>query len=114
MQFLSMPRYASLTSRVDVNPRTDQKQGDWKISGLSFCSPPENSSKPTSFQPIALSEVLHPDTRLPRAVQMNLDYTSPDFVLDNNLTSAADMFSLGLLCIALYNSPHRSPLECNS
>ena len=45
---------------------------------------------------------------------MNLDYTSPDFVLDNNLTTSADMFSLGLLCVALYNSPHRSPLECNS
>lgn len=45
---------------------------------------------------------------------MNLDYTSPDFVLDNNLTSSADMFSLGLLCISLYNSPHRSPFECNS
>lgn len=24
------------------------------------------------------------------------------------------MFSLGLLCVALYNSPHKSPLECNS
>lgn len=89
-------------------------KGDWKISGLSFCSPPENSTKPTSFQPISLSEVLHMDSRLPRAVQMNLDYTSPDFVLDNNLTTSADMFSLGLLCIALYNSPHRSPLECNT
>lgn len=58
--------------------------------------------------------MLHLDSRLPRVVQLNLDYTSPDFVLDNNLTSAADMFSLGLLCVALYNSPHRSPLECNS
>lgn len=54
------------------------------------------------------------DPRLPRSVQLNLDYTSPDFVLDNNLNTFADMFSLGLLCIALYNSPHRSPLECNS
>lgn len=27
------------------------------------------------------------------------------------MTAAADMFSLGLLCVALYNSPHRSPLE---
>ncbi|KAK3945572.1 kinase-like domain-containing protein [Diplogelasinospora grovesii] len=89
-------------------------KGDWKISGLSFCSPPEGSTKPTSFQPISLSEVLHPDSRLPRTVQLNLDYTSPDFVLDNNLTTSADMFSLGLLCIALYNSPHRSPIECNS
>ncbi|EON61195.1 SCY1 protein kinase [Coniosporium apollinis CBS 100218] len=88
-------------------------KSDWKISGLGFCSPPENSSKPTSVSPIALSEVLNYDPRLPRTVQLNLDYTSPDFVLDNNVTSAADMFSLGLLIIALYNSPHRSPLETN-
>jgi SCY1-like protein 2 len=51
------------------------------------------------------------DPRLPKFVQLNLDYTSPDFVMDNNLTPAADMFSLGLLSIALYNSPHKSPLE---
>ncbi|KAJ9648050.1 Protein kinase domain-containing protein ppk32 [Coniosporium tulheliwenetii] len=88
-------------------------KSDWKISGLGFCSPPENSSKPTSVSPIALSEVLNYDPRLPRTVQLNLDYTSPDFVLDNNVTSAADIFSLGLLIIALYNSPHRSPLETN-
>jgi SCY1-like protein 2 len=44
---------------------------------------------------------------------MNLDYCSPDFVLDSNLNIAADMFSLGLLIIALYNSPHTSPLETN-
>ncbi len=31
--------------------------------------------------------------------------------MDNNLTSSADMFSLGLLAVALYNSPHQSPLE---
>ncbi|RYP75860.1 hypothetical protein DL771_002124 [Monosporascus sp. 5C6A] len=83
------------------------------ITGLAFCTPPENSTKPTSVQPISLSEVLNLDPRLPRYVQINLDYTSPDFVLDNNLTTSADMFSLGLLCIALYNSPHRSPIESN-
>ena len=27
------------------------------------------------------------------------------------MTASADMFSLGLLCVALYNSPHRSPLD---
>ncbi|KAI1141813.1 ARM repeat-containing protein [Hypoxylon sp. FL0543] len=86
-------------------------KSDWKVSGLAFCSPPENSTKPTSVQPISLSEILNLDPRLPRYVQINLDYTSPDFVLDNNLTCSADMFSLGLLCVALYNSPHRSPIE---
>lgn len=33
--------------------------------------------------------------------------------MDNNITPAADMFSLGMLIIALYNSPHKSPLEFN-
>ncbi|KAK0673020.1 kinase-like domain-containing protein [Cercophora samala] len=89
-------------------------KSDWKLSGLSFCSPPEPSTIPTTIQPIILGEVLNPDPRLPKTVQLNLDYTSPDFVLDNNLTTFADMFSLGLLCIALYNSPHRSPIECNA
>lgn len=86
-------------------------KGDWKLSGLSFCGPHESSTAATSLSPIQLSEVLNPDPRLPRAVQMNLDYTSPDFVLDNHLTSSADIFSLGLLIVALYNSPHTSPLS---
>lgn len=86
-------------------------KSDWKISGLAYCSPPDNSTKPTSVQPVSLSEMLNIDPRLPRQAQINLDYTSPDFVLDNNLTPSADMFSLGLLCVALYNSPHKSPIE---
>lgn len=89
-------------------------KSDWKVSGLAFCSPPEGSTKPTSVQPISLSETLNLDPRLPKHVQLNLDYTSPDFILDNNLNTSADMFSLGLLCVALYNSPHQSPIECHS
>ncbi|KAH7261296.1 kinase-like domain-containing protein [Fusarium redolens] len=88
-------------------------KSDWKISGLAFASPPEGSDKPTSIQGINLYEVLNMDPRLPKTVQLNLDYSSPDFVVDNNLNSSADMFSLGLMSVALYNSPHRSPLECH-
>ncbi|RKF80205.1 Protein kinase domain-containing protein ppk32 [Golovinomyces cichoracearum] len=87
---------------------------DWKISGLSFLSPPDGSNKTSSIIPINLSETLNINPRLPQSVQINLDYCSPDFVLDNNLNVAADMFSLGLLIIALYNSPHTSPLRTNS
>ncbi|KAK5741311.1 Protein kinase domain-containing protein ppk32 [Elasticomyces elasticus] len=86
-------------------------KGDWKISGLAFCGPYEGSTTATSMAAISLAEVLNHDPRLPRTVQLDLDYTSPDFVLDNSLTSAADMFSLGLLIVALYNSPHTSPLS---
>ncbi|OBT53633.1 hypothetical protein VE04_06650 [Pseudogymnoascus sp. 24MN13] len=89
-------------------------KSDWKISGLSFLSPADNSDKPSSVTPISLSEVLNLDPRLPRSVQLNLDYASPDFVLDTNLNVSADMFSLGLLIVALYNSPHESPLHANS
>ncbi|KAL2021251.1 hypothetical protein VTK56DRAFT_7330 [Thermocarpiscus australiensis] len=87
-------------------------KSDWKLSGLSFCSPPESSTAQTAIQPINLREVLRHNPNLPRTVQLNLDYTSPDFVLDNNLTTSADMFSFGLLIISLYSSPHKSPLEC--
>ncbi|SMQ46445.1 unnamed protein product [Zymoseptoria tritici ST99CH_3D7] len=89
-------------------------KGDWKISGLSFTGPHESSTAATSLPPISLYEVLNHDPRLPRSVQMNIDYTSPDFVLDNTLTASADMFSLGLLILALYNSPHSSPLSTGS
>ena len=34
--------------------------------------------------------------------------------MDSNISSAADMFSLGLLMLALYNSPHTSPIKTNS
>lgn len=87
-------------------------KSDWKISGLGFSSPPANASNP-SVAPMALSEVLNHDPRLPRHVQLNLDYTSPDLVMDNNITTSTDMFSLGLVIISMYNKPHRSPIDTN-
>jgi len=33
--------------------------------------------------------------------------------MDGNVTPASDMFSLGMLIIALYNSPHKSPMDFN-
>ncbi|KAL6718117.1 Protein kinase domain-containing protein ppk32 [Lecanora helva] len=90
-------------------------KSDWKIAGLGFAGPPDDSSATQStLAPISLSEVLYHDPRLPRSVQLDLDYTSPDFVLDSNISSSADMFSLGLLLVALYNSPHTSPLKTSS
>ncbi|KAL8663292.1 MAG: hypothetical protein Q9168_008123 [Polycauliona sp. 1 TL-2023] len=89
-------------------------KSDWKIAGLAFAGPPDTSDTTSSTPSISLSEVLHHDPRLPRSLQLNMDYTSPDFVIDSNVTSAADMFSLGLVILALYNSPHVSPLKTNS
>ncbi|AEO64249.1 uncharacterized protein THITE_2060904, partial [Thermothielavioides terrestris NRRL 8126] len=96
-----------------INAKAGPSRSDWKLSGLAFCSPLESSTAQSSIQPINLREVLRHNPNLPRTVQLNIDYTSPDFVLDNNLTASADMFSLGLLIISLYNSPHKSPLSCS-
>ena len=89
-------------------------KSDWKIAGLGFAGPPDISSSQSTMPPISLSEVLYHDPRLPRSIQLDLDCTSPDFAMDSNISSSADMFSLGLLLIALYNSPHTSPLKTNS
>ncbi|MCJ1430502.1 hypothetical protein MMC29_008420 [Sticta canariensis] len=89
-------------------------KSDWKIAGLLFAGPSDTSNAQNSIPPISLSEALYHDPRLPRSLQLNLDYTSPDFTLDSNISPSADMFSLGLLILALYNSPHTSPLKTNS
>ncbi|OGE50246.1 hypothetical protein PENARI_c017G08500 [Penicillium arizonense] len=89
-------------------------KSDWKISGLGFAGPPDSSETKSPLPPLAVSEVLYQDPRLPASVQLNIDYTSPDFALDSNVSSAADLFSLGLIIIALYNSPHVSPLQTNA
>ncbi|KAK5108384.1 hypothetical protein LTR62_008340 [Meristemomyces frigidus] len=91
-------------------------KGDWKISGLSFCGSHESTTSATAntMPPINLHEVLIHDPRLPKSVQLNLDFTSPDFVLDNHLTASADIFSLGLIILALYNTPHTSPLSTSN
>ena len=88
-------------------------KSDWKISGLSFAGPADSGSQ-SPLPPIALSEALYHDPRLPPSVQLNLDYTSPDFVMDSNISTSADLFSLGLIIVALYNSPHSSPLHTNN
>jgi len=87
-------------------------KSDWKISGLGFSTPTDQSSNGAT-PTLLLSEALNYDARLPRSVQLDIDYASPDFVMDNNINTSADIFSLGLIIIALYNSPHRTPLNTN-
>lgn len=86
-------------------------KSDWKISGLGFAGPPDGAEGHQAVPQISLSEVLHHDPRIPRFVQLELDYTSPDFVLDSNINPSADIFSLGLVILACYRRPHRSPIE---
>lgn len=89
-------------------------KSDWKISGLGFAGPPDSSEARSALPPLALSEVLYQDPRLPQSVQLYLDYTSPDFAMDSNVSPSADLFSLGLIIIAIYNTPHVSPIQSHS
>ncbi|KAJ9247411.1 hypothetical protein DTO207G8_8110 [Paecilomyces variotii] len=89
-------------------------KSDWKIAGLAFAGPADSSETPSSVPPLALSEILYHDPRLPNSVQLDLDYTSPDFVMDSHVTPSADLFSLGLVIVSIYNSPHVSPLQTHS
>ncbi|CUS06988.1 unnamed protein product [Tuber aestivum] len=75
-------------------------KSDWKLTSFSFTVTSASPPLPAPYDP-----------RLPPFVQLSLDYASPDLILDQDLTPSTDLFSLGLLIVALYNYPHRSPLE---
>ncbi|KAK6344424.1 hypothetical protein TWF696_008061 [Orbilia brochopaga] len=96
-------------------------KSDWKIAGLAFAashrdqSTPSSTSQSPSPSPVDLvSLASQHDQRLPSTVQLNLDYCSPDLLLDSSVTPAHDLFSLGLFIIAIYNSPHESPLKSHN
>lgn len=59
-------------------------KSDWKLSGLGFSSSPE--------APLALSEVLDHDPRLPRHVQINLDVSVCSNVLLQGLVTRLSSF----------------------
>ncbi|KAK4692445.1 SCY1-like protein 2, partial [Lecanoromycetidae sp. Uapishka_2] len=67
-------------------------KSDWKIAGFGFAGPPDNASSQQTMPPISLSEALYHEPRLPRCIQLDLDYTSPDFAMDSNISAGADIF----------------------
>lgn len=78
-------------------------KSDWKICSLGFAVNSTSPQLPPQFDP-----------RLPANVQLQLDYAAPDLMLDQTLTTSCDLFSLGMLIVALYNHPHNSPLETHN
>ncbi|KAK9234872.1 kinase-like domain-containing protein [Lipomyces kononenkoae] len=86
-------------SAVFVNAKSD-----WKLSGLGFAQEFRNGNSQEYFvQPY--------DPRFPFSVQLNLDYSAPELVIDHLIDPANDMFSLGCLIYAIYCS--RSPVNAN-
>ncbi|AOW05142.1 uncharacterized protein YALI1_E10811g [Yarrowia lipolytica] len=79
--------------------------GDWKLGGCGYACEVAGSESRDFFIPQF-------DARYPRFVQINLDYSAPELVLDKNLDFSADVFSLACLAITLYN--FKSPIDSNN
>ncbi|KAI8146138.1 kinase-like domain-containing protein [Fennellomyces sp. T-0311] len=72
-------------------------KGDWKIGGLGFGVFLNNPGERDTGGFFDYNEYL------PEACQINLDYAAPEFILDNEVSQANDMFSLGCLAYAIHN-----------
>ena len=74
------------------------EQGAWKIFGFEYCIP--NTALPNQPPSWQFPEYDHSQ---PPESYPHLDYTAPEYALHGSVTTAADMFSYGMLAFAIYN-----------
>ncbi|KAI0244773.1 Protein kinase domain-containing protein ppk32, partial [Massospora cicadina] len=74
-------------------------EGDWKLGGFGFCTYLQYSNDET-----AQVTYFEHDSNLPPSCQQNLDYAAPEFVLDSHRCFEGDLFALGCLIYAVFNS----------
>ncbi|KAF5092926.1 hypothetical protein D0Z00_004337 [Geotrichum galactomycetum] len=91
---------------LDIQPASIliNVKGDWKLSGVGFV---ENYKERT--KDYFLSKY---DPRLPAFIQVNLDYSAPELILDHKLDTSNDIFSLGCLLIALFTT--KPPMQTDN
>ncbi|RIA86529.1 kinase-like domain-containing protein [Glomus cerebriforme] len=82
-------------------------KGDWKIGGFGFSTFLNNSDSPVPY------EYPDYDVRIPSYAQKNYDYMAPEYVLDENLDFANDMFALGCLIYTVH-SHGKPPMESHN
>ncbi|KAF9001944.1 kinase-like domain-containing protein [Cyathus striatus] len=79
--------------------------GDWKISGLGLTIPLMTNGRPTPWEFPTF------DGRVPSYIQRSFDYIAPEYVLDEQLVTTSDMYSLGCLIYAVHckgNTPYKT------
>ncbi len=81
-------------------------QGAWKIFGFDFCV--ANSAPANQTPAWAFPEHAH---GTPPETFPDLDFLAPEYALSGACSPASDMYSLGMLAFAMYNS---KPLFCNA
>ncbi|KAI5119329.1 hypothetical protein M0805_000559 [Coniferiporia weirii] len=84
----------------NLNPESVliNSSGDWKIGGLGLTI----LLAGTDGSPTGWQSPIH-DNYLPSYVQRSFDYIAPEYVLDEQLVTASDMYSLGCLIYAAHN-----------
>jgi len=73
------------------------EQGAWKICGFEYCIP--NTGPPGQAPSWEFPEYDHSQ---PPESYPHLDYTAPEYALLGSVTTAADMFSYGMLAYSIY------------
>ncbi|KAH3673549.1 hypothetical protein WICMUC_003656 [Wickerhamomyces mucosus] len=75
---------------------------DWKLGGLGH------------IQPLELDEyfIKQYDPRIPNFININLNFTAPEVILDSKITPESDIYSLGAIIYFLYNKA--SFINCNN
>lgn len=90
-------------TNINLNSIYINRNGDWKISGLGF-----SQSCVGQTTSVSLEFLKH----YPPFCSPILDFISPEYVFEEYICFSSDVYSLGLLISALYNSG-ASPLNCN-
>ncbi|CAI9739377.1 2 [Octopus vulgaris] len=75
------------------------RRGGWKMAGLGFAEKALKDGK-DSFQSVPWTP------KMPKMAQPDLNYMAPEIISDKTCTSLSDIFSLGMVVCALYNSGH--------
>ncbi|KAJ3728853.1 other/SCY1 protein kinase [Lentinula raphanica] len=82
------------------------RAGDWKISGLGLTIPLLQADGSATRWEAPLF-----DGRIPSYIQRSFDYSAPEYVLDEMLVTASDMYSLGCVIYAVHckgNPPYKT------
>ncbi|KAI9446648.1 other/SCY1 protein kinase [Lactarius indigo] len=96
---LSFLHTSARTIHSNIQPETIliNSAGDWKLGGLGLTIPlkrPDGSSTEWEFPSY--------DNRMPPFAQRSFDYIAPEYALDEVLSTASDMYSLGCLIHAVH------------
>ncbi|KAI9466010.1 other/SCY1 protein kinase [Lactarius psammicola] len=96
---LSFLHTSARTIHSNIHPESIliNSAGDWKLGGLGLTIPLKRSDGSSTEW-----EFPSYDNRMPPFAQRSFDYIAPEYILDEVLNTASDMYSLGCLIHAVH------------